>query len=340
MKSCFSSIYQNEKLRRRLADEIAEERFPHAYILAGKPGTGKRTFALQIAAALACESKLATPCSVCDSCEKILGGFSPDVISIRKEADKKEFAIGLIREIKDGLYIAPNELKKRVYILEDTETMNVNAQNAFLKMLEEPPSYVVFLLLCADTEQLLETIKSRAPILHMEQISPEGIEEYLLEHSASAREIHAADPERLKTISLAADGSIGAALTLCEKGNDLEQIRQTVSEFLETWASPRGAELSLFSDKLPGGSEEMTAFLLTLKKTLRDIMVYKHDNACDRLFFMDDVALDALAARITVRKAIRLSETADTLIEKLKFYLDLRLAAVTFCADARRIMME
>ena len=84
----------------------------------------------------------------------------------------------------------------------------------------------------------------------------------------------------------------------------------------------------------------MTAFLLTLKKALRDIMVYKHDNACDRLFFMDAAALDALAARITVRKAIRLSETADTLIEKLKFYLDLRLAAVTFCADARRIMME
>ena len=73
MKSCFSSMYQNEKLRSRIAAEIAEERFPHAYILAGKPGTGKRTFALQIAAALACKSKSTLPCGICDDCEKILG---------------------------------------------------------------------------------------------------------------------------------------------------------------------------------------------------------------------------------------------------------------------------
>jgi len=340
VKSCFSSMYQNEKLRSRIAAEIAEERFPHAYILAGKPGTGKRTFALQIAAALACKNKSALPCGICDDCEKILGGFSPDVIHIRKEPDKKEFTISLIREIKDGLYIAPNELKKRVYILEDTETMNVNAQNAFLKMLEEPPSYVVFLLLCADTEQLLETIKSRAPILHMEQISAENIQAYLLEHSSAAREIHASDPERLNAISVSADGSIGTALSLCEAGNTLEMLRSTVFGFLQTWVSPSASDLSLFCDKLPTTADDMCHFLLTLKKALRDIIVYKHDPGCDLLFFSNIDRLDELAARITVRKAILLGETADALIDKLKFYLDLRLAAVTFCADARRIMME
>ena len=158
MESFFPAVIGNEKLRRRLATEIREGRFPHAYILAGKDGSGKMTLAMQIAAALACKNPDVLPCGECDSCKKILGGFSPDVLVIRKEDDKKEFSVNLIREIKSGLYIAPNELEKRVYIIEHAELMNASAQNAFLKMLEEPPHYAVFLLLCSNTASLLDTI--------------------------------------------------------------------------------------------------------------------------------------------------------------------------------------
>lgn len=337
---CFPAIFQNEKLRHRLAHEIREGRFPHAYILAGKPGTGKRTLALQIAAALACRSHEALPCGVCDSCTKILGGFSPDVLHIRKEPDKKEFTINLIREIKDNLYIAPNELEKRVYILEDTETMNANAQNAFLKILEEPPAYVVFLLLCADTEKLLETVKSRAPILYTEQIPAEKIEEYLPEISGAAREMRISAPEKLRAITVSADGSIGAALSLCEEGERHAELRDTIITFLRTWTAHSLAELDLFCDDLPTTGDGLIEFLTSLKKALRDIVVYKHDPLCDLLFFTNTDDPDAFAAKITVKKAILLIEAAGALIEKLKFYLDIRLAAVTFCADARKIMLE
>lgn len=340
MERCFPAIFQNEKLCHRLADEISEGRFPHAYILAGKPGTGKRTLALHIAAALSCKNKTILPCGVCESCEKILGGYSPDVLHIRKETDKKEFTINLIREIKDSLYIAPNELEKRVYILEDTEAMNANAQNAFLKMLEEPPSYVVFLLLCSDTEKLLETIKSRAPTLYTEQIPPEKIREYLLEHSARAREIHADDPEKITAISIAADGSIGTAISLCEEGDKHTELQTSVVDFLKAWIAPSLTDLDLFCDRLPSTGDGMTDFLSALKKALRDIAVYKHDPDCDFFFFTNANIVDELASRITTRKALALSDAADTLTEKLKFYLDLRLSAVTFCADARRIMIE
>ena len=340
MEKCFPSVFQNEKLCRRLADEIKQARFPHAYILAGKPGTGKRTIALQIAAALACKNQVVFPCGVCASCEKILGGFSPDVIRIRKEPDKKEFTINLIREIKDTLYIAPNELEKRVYILEDTETMNANAQNAFLKMLEEPPSYVVFLLLCSDTEKLLETIKSRAPILYAEQISPENIQKFLLEHSARARELHAEAPEKLTDISIAADGSIGAALTLCESNNKYIEVHDLVISFLRAWIAPSLLDLDLFCDCLPLDGEGMLGFFSTLKKALRDIAVYNHTESAETLFFTDTTLLDDISYRVTARKALSLYESINAIEEKLKFYLDLRLAAVTFCADARRIMIE
>ncbi len=340
MFRCFPAIFQNEKLRQRLAGEIREKHFPHAYIIAGKPGTGKRTLALQIAAALACKSSDILPCGTCDSCQKILGGFSPDVFHIRKDADKKEFTINLIREIKDNLYIAPNELEKRVYILEDVETMNTSAQNAFLKMLEEPPSYVVFLLLCADTEKLLETIKSRAPILYTEQLPPERISEYLLEKSAAAKEIYASSPEKFNGITRSADGSIGAALSLCEEGEKHTELRNTIRTFLQVWTAHSLSELDLFCDALPSTGEDFTAFLSMLQKALRDIAVYKHETECDLLFFADAEELDTLAARVTAKKALRLIEAADTLSIKLKFYLDVRLASVTFCADARKIMLE
>ena len=340
MEKYFPAIRGNHKLCKRLADEIAEGRFPHAYILAGKPGSGKRTLALQIAAALACKSRVALPCGVCDSCQKILGGFSPDVIFVRKDADKKEFTVNLIRLIKDSLYIAPNELEKRVYILEDTETMNANAQNAFLKMLEEPPSYVVFLLLCSNTENLLETVKSRAPILYTEKLSVDEIQSFLLEHSPRAREMATNDLQKLQVMIVAADGSIGLAMSLCEESDKHTALQQSVRDFLTAWTAPSLLDLDLFCDRLSGIGDGMTEFLETLKKALRDIAVSKFDTAPDLLFFNSLAESEPIAARITISKALKLSAAADNLIDKLKFYLDTRLASVTFCSDARRIMME
>ena len=88
MDRCFPAVIGNEKLKRRLALEIEEGRFPHAYILAGRDGSGKMTLAMNIAAALACKSRHTLPCGECDSCRKILGGFSPDVLILRKEEGK------------------------------------------------------------------------------------------------------------------------------------------------------------------------------------------------------------------------------------------------------------
>ena len=89
MENYFPSIIRNESLCRRLGDEIAEGRFPHAYIISGKDGSGKKTLALNIAAALACNDSSVIPCGKCESCEKIFDGFSPDVIFVRKDSDKK-----------------------------------------------------------------------------------------------------------------------------------------------------------------------------------------------------------------------------------------------------------
>ena len=337
---CFPAILNNQNLRKRLAAEISENRLPHAYIIAGAKGSGKRTIAINIAAALACNNQETLPCGECDRCNKILSGFSPDVIYVRKDPEKKEFTVNLIREIKESIYISPNELEKRVYIIEDAETMNHNAQNAFLKILEEPPEYVVFLLLCSNTENLLETVKSRAPILYTEHIPTNLIKDYLLNNSSKARELSENNPEKLESITVAANGSIGAALSLCEESDKHAALQQSVLDFLTAWTAPSLTDLDLFCDRLSGIGDGMTEFLETLKKALRDIAVSKFDTTPDLLFFSSLAEAEPIAARITVSKALKLSVAADNLIDKLKFYVDTRLASVTFCGDARRIMME
>ena len=339
MKNYFPAIRQNNNLRKRLVDEIVEGRFPHAYIIAGDVGSGKKTLALNIAAALACNDKSSIPCGTCDTCQKILNKFSPDVLFIKKDSDKKEFTVNLIREIKENLFIAPNELDKRVYIIEDAETMNLNAQNAFLKMLEEPPSYVVFLLLCSNTENLLDTIKSRAPILYTEHISNEEIKDFLINHSAGAKEIAQASPQKLDTIIQTANGSIGRALSICENSDKHIETRTLVESFLSKWTSPSLSELDLFCDTITPDSEAVVAFLDTLSLALRDIAIAKYDEECIFLFFNCYQDAENFISRITAAKALKLIDTADKLKEKINFYIDIRLALVTFCAEAHKIML-
>lgn len=337
---CFPAILNNQNLRKRLAAEISENRLPHAYIIAGAKGSGKRTIAINIAAALACNNQETLPCGECDRCNKILSGFSPDVIYVRKDPEKKEFTVNLIREIKESIYISPNELEKRVYIIEDAETMNHNAQNAFLKILEEPPEYVVFLLLCSNTENLLETVKSRAPILYTEHIPTNLIKDYLLNNSSKARELSENNPEKLESITVAANGSIGAALSLCEESDKHTALRNLVFYFLKSWTAHSLLELDLLCTALPSDSDSFITFLQTLKIALRDIMLLKYNNNSELLFFANSDEADSFVSSITTKKALKLIESVDSLTDKLKFYLDIKLAAVTFCGDARKIMIE
>ena len=340
MDSCFPAVIGNEKLKRRLALEIEEGRFPHAYILAGRDGSGKMTLAMNIAAALACKSKHTLPCGECDSCRKILGGYSPDVLILRKEESKKEFSVGLIREIKNGLYIAPNELEKRVYIIEDAELMNLSAQNAFLKMLEEPPHYAVFLLLCANVGNLLDTIKSRAPILYTEAIPEEDIRTYLLTHSPRAKELAANDSGELRAILRAAGGSIGQAMYLCEDAEKYGTLKKLTADFLNALTAPAASGVDLLCDAVPTDANTLCEFLDMLKRAFRDIAVYKNAPSCALLFFESAEHAEEYAMKLTVSKAIALIEAIDGLLADLRLNLDARLAAATLVSGMRAIMTK
>ena len=336
----FPDFLHNEALLYRIGEDIVHDRFSHAYIIEGAKGFGKHTLALQIAAALSCRDRDAIPCGHCADCEKIFGGYSPDVLYFAKDTDKKEFTIDKIRQIRDGLYIAPNELQKRVYIIEDAEAMNLAAQNAFLKILEEPPAYVVFLLLCSNTANLLETVKSRAPVLTLEPIPTDELCAFVKSKSAAARQLYDRSPDSFLQLMKSAGGSIGEAIRLCEESTRFEEVNAAVTAYLAALTSPAGRGFDSLYGALPLESAAFSEFLDKLKLSVRDILVYKKDYNAPLLYFTGEDSVSDIAACISAKRGMKLLLLFDRLSDKLQFYLDPRLAAVTLCGDTKAILNE
>lgn len=122
--------------------------------------------AMDIAAAAVCTGPEPRPCRQCSHCRKVAGGIHPDVITIGRLEDdkgrlKREISVDQIRSLSADAYIMPNEARRKVYIIREAETMNISAQNAALKLLEEPPLGAVFLLCTTNASQLLPTVRSR-----------------------------------------------------------------------------------------------------------------------------------------------------------------------------------
>ena len=147
------------------ADELS-----HAYILLSPSAEERKAAATALASAAVCSAPGPVPCGVCRGCRKAAAGVHPDIISVKRQTDKngnlrRELTVNQIREISVDAQVLPNESPRKAYIIEEAELMNLNAQNAALKLLEEPPATVVFLLCAANPALLLETVRSRCALI-------------------------------------------------------------------------------------------------------------------------------------------------------------------------------
>ena len=144
----------------------------HAYIISGGE-VSRREKAREMCALMLCrDSAGERECGVCNDCRKVREGIHPDVINVGRVTDsagktKREIGVDRIRSIVSEAAILPNEGRMKVYVIEDAHTMNISAQNALLKILEEPPYFVSFLLLCENAGTLLETVRSRCVSINL-----------------------------------------------------------------------------------------------------------------------------------------------------------------------------
>lgn len=174
------SLLGNEQLKNRLSAMFAQKKIPHCILLSGPEGSGKRTLAKQLAAAMQCTDSGRVPCRICPQCHKALSGNHPDIIYVDDE-DHKTIPVSLIREICADVYIRPNEGTRKIYVFPYAEKLSVAGQNTLLKVLEEPPAYAVFLLLASNPGILLPTVRSRCAEAHLSPLPQELLLRELME---------------------------------------------------------------------------------------------------------------------------------------------------------------
>ncbi len=318
MKEALPNIVGNERLRRRLFDDVMGGTLSHAYILEGPAGRGKHAIALELAAALACEQKengaAPLPCGDCPACRKIFGGKSPDIITVSRE-DKATIGVETVRTLREDVHTFPNDLDFKLYIIEDAHTMTVQAQNALLLTLEEPPSFVRFLLLCEHTQTILETIKSRAPILHTEPVPRQAMEEYLCRTELAARSLRDSSPREWQETLLAADGCIGQAKRLLDPKvrKPITARREMTREFLNACIvnRERSSRMLGICTAMGNKRDEVCQTLLMFQRAIRDLMMLKKEENAPLLFFTDREEALEICDRIGAAALIRMYETCE-----------------------------
>lgn len=215
----FSTLLGNARLRENLERSIQRGHISHFYLITGPKGSGKHTLAKLLAAAILCREN-DPPCFGCQSCRKVMDGNHPDFITV-DDPEKKTVPVDLIRGARADIYIRPNESEYKVYLFPRAQDMGLPGQNALLKVLEEPPEYVVFLLLADNPEKLLPTVRSRCTELPLLPLP----EKTLI--SALAERFPKAVREALSGAACASGGYLGQAMELLENG--LTQPPQTAA---------------------------------------------------------------------------------------------------------------
>ena len=259
--SLLSRFYGNNKVNEALVFYQRDGRFPHGILLEGDPGLGKKTFAKRIAASAVCTGQGEKPCGVCSHCKKIEKGIHPDVITIAPEAGKRSFKKEQVESLRADAFIRPNEAARKVYMLCEAQFMTPQAQNALLKILEEPPAGVMFILTCDNRFKLLETIRSRVVTLALEPVSAEDTVAALMEQDPSLT------ADKAEEAAVGCGGNIGQALRLLadEKYAALMEKADTVCRMMEN--SDRFGLLKELS-ALEGDREGLIACLEQVRQLL------------------------------------------------------------------------
>lgn len=308
----FDALYGNAELKSKLISDIESGRFIHTCIIEGGKGTGKHTLANLISAALQINITHR---------EKVLKGISPDVSIIGLKGDRKTIGIETVRDIIADAHIKPNESNIKIYIIEDTHTMTTQAQNAFLKLLEEPPANVYFILLCENTSALLTTVKSRAVIYKTQVFNDNEIRSYITANHKKVTDID--------YIIKSANGSIGAVLdNLSAKKSEKNKEKYIKIKNLLQFISEKNTAEVLLNNNIPDKRDEIIEFIDKLMSAVRDVTAYKFNAGDVYEFFIDNDEITLIADKIAVNDLLKIYDILNEFKRKIETNVNIHNAKI------------
>ena len=177
----FKDVIGHNDIIQYIQNAVSQDKVSHAYILNGERGSGKKMLADLFAMTLQCEEHTPNPCGECHSCKQAKSGNHPDIIHVTHEKPNTISVDDIRTQVNNDIVIKPYSSPYKIYIIPEADLLSVQAQNALLKTIEEPPAYAVIFLLTENAESLLPTIMSRCVMLKLRNIKTTLIKKYLME---------------------------------------------------------------------------------------------------------------------------------------------------------------
>lgn len=276
----FSDILGHDMIKEHFKKAIEAHKVSHAYILTGEAGMGRKSLANAFAMTLLCEKGKIDPCMECHACKQVMTGNHPDLVYVTHEKPNSIGVDDIREQINDTIMIRPYSSYYKIYIVDDAEKMTVQAQNALLKTMEEPPAYAVILLLTTNQDAFLPTILSRCVQLKLKPLQDYVVKQYLVE-SLGIKEAEA------DVYAAFARGNLGKAIHLAES-EDFRVMYDDVLYLLKNVKQMNISELLDYIKKLKEDNQNIYECLDLMQLWYRDVLMFKTTKDINLLIFKNE----------------------------------------------------
>lgn len=300
----FKDVVGHRDIIGYIQDAVQQNKVSHAYILNGQRGSGKKMLAKLFAMTLQCESGKSEPCGECRSCIQANSENQPDIITVKHEKPTSISVDDVRTQVNGDIMIKPYSSPYKVYIIPEADLMTVQAQNAILKTIEEPPEYAVIFLLTENADSLLATIRSRCVILKLRNIKDKLVKKYLMEQMQI--------PDYQADLCAAfAQGNIGRAIMLA-KSEHFNEIKEEAIQLLKYIDEMELSEIVSAIKEINKYKLEVTDYLDIITIWYRDVLLYKATKDVGGLVFGDQL-------KFIKEKAAKSSyEGLETILESIE----------------------
>lgn len=345
MRRYLTAVFGNADTRTALGQSIENASLSHAILIEGDLGSGKHTLAKEIAMASLCENRTnkqhPLPCRACRACHLAEEGLAPDIHYISR-GDKSTLGIDAVREMIADTAMAAVEFENKLYIFEEAETMTAQAQNALLKIMEEPPEGVKILLLTESADSMLTTVRSRARLVRMQRFTPSEIEAYLTASNPALIGIVGMQEEEKNTILLSAGGSIGRAITLLSPQSKagIKKEREEILSVLSALSQKSYATLLRALIALPQKREDLSRALLLLHTALTDLILCKRAETPPLSFFPTKESIPEGPASLRIGVLFAFTDAVAHTITELERNANISASVTALAACLRNAQKE
>lgn len=279
----FKDVVGHKNIIQYIGNAVTSGAVSHAYILNGERGSGKKLLANLFAMSLQCQNRDedGDACGKCQSCKQAVSGNQPDIIRVTHEKPTTISVDDIREQVNNDIQIKPYSSPYKIYIIAEADMMSVQAQNALLKTIEEPPEYAVIILLTENAETLLPTIRSRCVMLKLRNIKDQLVKKYLMEQM----EI----PDYKADVCVAfAQGNMGKAIALATS-EYFNEIKEEAVHLLRNIDDMQVEELMGAVKKCSAYKMNISDYMDVIAIWYRDVLIYKATKNVDRVVFSDQM---------------------------------------------------